>query len=416
MHRRSLTVLALLWPAGAAQAVVFPVTNLNDNPPALITDCNNPGALQVGSLRWAIASANAAAGGGQVQSNLAGTVVLNNFCDGMTITNTVNWSSTHAFVVDASGIASDTFVIAAPGRTVEFRSVVVRGGVGTRGARVSAGTFVFRDGKISDHQLVAPGAPGAGIRVAPAGGVANLTLIQALIFNNRSVGDGAGVFFDGNGSLNITHSLIRANESGGRGAGIMFSPNGAAASSLIQYSTLAFNKTPATAGGLAVESVASPFLSLHNVTIANNTADTSGGGVTLISGGLVANRVTIANNSSPTGSQIHVSAVSGSTDISNSIINGAATACSGNVALLSGGFDVVTDATCGGLTGAVPGLPNLNGLTNNGGSCGSALFPCLTMKPNAPSPAIDFTPACSTVDQRGVPRGPAPCWSGAYEN
>lgn len=157
-------------------------------------------------------------------------------------------------------------------------------------------------------------------------------------------------------------------------------------------------------------------LTVENVTIANNSADYRGGGfVSFGDAEATLALTTIAGNVSPEGSALTVDDKGGSIVrlAQNIIVAGpAAIACQGP--LLSEGYNVVSDGTCGlSAAGDVLNVAvGLAPLADNGGAT-------LTQALAAASPAIDRIPfaACRDMfDQRGMSRPVgAGCDSGAYE-
>jgi hypothetical protein len=192
---------------------------------------------------------------------------------------------------------------------------------------------------------------------------ATLNLTGSLVTGNTAVSDGGGIFVFG-GVLNGTNSTIANNLSGA-----------------------------ATGGGIAIQntSAGTAAVSLINSTIAFNRANSNGGGITLISGGLTLKNTLIGGNTASTNPDIQA-------------------------AFTSQGYNLVQ--TRGTSVGYLPSdlangtVPNLANLAFNGG-------PTNTVSPLAGSPAINAIPGagCSGIalDQRGYQRPASGCDIGAFE-
>jgi hypothetical protein len=190
-----------------------------------------------------------------------------------------------------------------------------------------------------------------------------LNLTGSLVAGNTAVSDGGGIFVFG-GVLNGSNSTIANNLSGA-----------------------------ATGGGIAIQNTAAgtAAVTLVNSTIAFNRANSNGGGITLISGGLTLRNTLIGGNTASTNPDIQA-------------------------AFTSQGYNLVQ--TRGTSAGYIPSdlangtVPNLANLAFNGG-------PTNTLRPLAGSPAINaITGAgCSGValDQRGYQRPASNCDIGAFE-
>lgn len=411
---RELSLLLLLLPT-ASHAQVFDVTRLDDPAPALVANCASAAALTPGTLRWAFISAMAV--NGTVRPMVAGTVPLSSFCRTIKVVGPMTYAGAHTFVVDGSALNANIFTIDVA-TTVSFNRMLLQGGAGTRGIDVLRGHLVFNDGRIrgNDRPTTSAGN-GAGILVRNPGR-SNLTVVRSHLAGNKSNAAGGAIFFDGRGTLSVSDSLIETNLATTFGGGIMFSAdNSTVAVSMIRHSTISHNTGPNRGGGVAIDTTGTPPLKIQDSTISNNSCATEGGGITLERGGFELYACTIADNLGFDATQICVKPLASTARADSTIISGNVPSClGGGVGIMTGMYNVVSDTQCGNLQGRIPAAAHLLPLTNNGGGCGGALFSCLTRRPIPPSAAIDHTLACMADDQRHVVRGPAPCWTGAFEN
>ena len=216
-----------------------------------------------------------------------------------------------------------------------------------------------------------------------AGGVRNsggtMTVRRTTIADNVSALHTGGIGnFDGAATLTIDRSTIEGNTaSGSGGGGIATSASGALT---ITNSTVTGNSATAPSGGGGVLANGGP-VSLLNSTVSGNSSDAVGANLAHAAGTLTV-RSTIVSD--PAGGRPN---------------------CAGAGTLVSSGYNVASDASCG-LTAAgdQPSTdPELGLLADNGG-------PTETMAPSPISPALDhgFWPGNSifpdTIDQRGTLR------------
>src|SRR5262245_7981133 len=183
-------------------------------------------------------------------------------------------------------------------------------------------------------------------------------------------------------------------------------------------STIAANSTDASGGGISNQSPGAT-LTMTNVTVFGNRADGDAGGVFLNNGTAALTNVTITENtgdaddtgdlgggvSSNVSFQIRSSIVAGNTDA-----GGGAPDCAGTPSSLGG--NLFGDGSGCSL---VPGVdvidpaPGLGALADNGG-------PTKTVALAAGSPALGLGTGCAASDQRGAPRSlGGKCDAGAYE-
>jgi parallel beta-helix repeat protein len=232
--------------------------------------------------------------------------------------------------------------------------------------------------------------------------VSNLTMQDTTVSGNQvDAGDGGGIDvfntsgagLDGNVTIDIDHSTINGNEItgvGGAGSGIASSDgNWAVTDSTISGNTEASGMS-VDGGGAYISN--SPLTSKWRFdTLAGNSAGSGGHGGNLDMQGGTLNL----------GESIVAGGLSGNAQDNCSM---------GGGMLLSAGYNLIDDTTCGTpATGDIVGRsPNLGTLGNNGGFTSTQL-------PASSSPAVGAVPASVTsgtgvsTDQRGAARG-----QGAY--
>ncbi len=252
---------------------------------------------------------------------------------------------------------------------------------------------------------------------ADGGGVFNdgvLTVEESTFSENMAFTLGGGLH--NTGDLLIQDSTFDGNAAGFDGGGVCTYSD-----TTITGSTFVGN-TATRGGGLA--SVGGDTLLLNN-TFSANTASDSGGGIfnmgptmgdAASGGGLLANHITVAQNSAANGGGLATSG--GLLEIKNSLVAysvSGADCYSGGVDFSAVGENLDKDGSCAGFT--LTDDPLLHSLADNGG-------PTHTHALKGGSPAIDAAPDCTTiggaavpVDQRGQPRPGGPhCDLGAYED
>jgi len=222
-------------------------------------------------------------------------------------------------------------------------------------------------------------------------------------------GDGGGILNQGN--LTIDNVLITHNDadSGGGIANI-------SGQITMANTTIAFNASTQLGGGIAnYASFGDAIIEISNTTISLNTAEGGGGGVynEAISGtaNLNIQQTTINENSASSGSNLLINSgqvAIGQSILANSIISGNdCTRDGGTITDL--GHNLIEDGSCGF---PVAGDPKLIFLANNGGDTPTNAL-------QSDSPALDQVPAqeCfSLSDQRGETRPfGAGCDIGAFE-
>lgn len=160
--------------------------------------------------------------------------------------------------------------------------------------------------------------------------------------------------------------------------------------------------------GLVVDGSGTDTVTVTSSTLSQSTSSAAGFGIRVDGGRVLVADATLVGARGPA-----LAGYTSTSSITNSIIEnqaGQGVVCA--AALTSGGYNLVSDASCSfAAVGDLQSVSaNLGALVNNGG-------PTITHRPSEGSPAIDSgNPACGPTDQRGVarPQG-AGCDRGAVE-
>lgn len=273
-----LTSVSVLAPK-AAHAATFEVTNLDD--------------AGAGSLREAIAAANAAAGPDVIT-----------FAAG--VTGKITLSSGQLTI-------TDSLQIVGPGRGV----LAVDGGATSRVLDIPLSTG---DVAVSISGLTitnGKAASGAGIRVQDE----SLSLDDVALTGNTATGNGGGLFADGFAmTLTVRNSTISGN-TGRTGGGAYVEDTGGAT----VFDTVVIDRNTASAagGGVFLYDPDNDVV-VNNATITNNTAQ-KGGGIYLYSqdgGSFTISNSTISGNRATTGGGVYLYDIDHPVSISNSTISG----------------------------------------------------------------------------------------------
>lgn len=433
--------------APAADAATLSVTNLNDT-----------GA---GSLRAAVAAANAAAGADTISFTGAGATGVIQLTSGeieVTDDVTISGPGSGQLTVDAGGL-SRIFNIH-PATELDTDAVVISGLTLTDGAAPShvyyydgntyevqehggailASGYYAGAGSLSlDHVAITDSSAGAGGAVQTQGAM-DLAVIGSMMSNNTATSRG-GAVRSVLGTLQVTDSTLSGNTTGYQGGAIASGGSSTIEGSIISGNTAvrggglflyAFYNNPSSvvrntlisdnsayyaglyggSGGGAVLVADSGTIALENATIVNNSTDGVGGGVR--ASGITMTSATIAGNSAgENGGGVFVTGPG--TTLRNSIVanNSAATAASNDVSVADPFYDdpvaldfsLVESMPAAGETSTVtPGSnilgqdPQLGALADNGG-------PTQTMKPSGLSPVVDKGKSFGLAgDQRGSSR------------
>ena len=323
----------------------------------------------------------------------------------------------------------------------------------------ASGTITLTSGEIPFAKSLTLAGPGAGsvtVSGNNASRIFNLTdssktfTISGLTLQNASV-VGQGGAIATNGKLVVDSVQFNANQASDGGGAIAIGRAALAdlGAAIIKNSSFSANNVSATsgAGGGAILLTGTPgfsaALTMVDSTVSGNLANAGigmpGGGISFTNAALTLISSTIAfNHAGAAGADLHQGSLLGSSlTLRNSIVsNGIVDATPivaadrdiyqpGGATIASLGFNVVQRRSAA--TGYLPSdaadgtNPMLAALANNGG-------PTLTHALLAGSPALDFVPVVSCVDEASLPllrdqRGPAfvrqsggnPCDAGALE-
>ena len=422
----ALGTLGIALAAGQpVQAATFTVTNLDDD-----------GA---GSLRQAIADANAAAGADVIdfQAGLNGTIQL--ITGQLAVTDAVDIQGPGASVIAVSGNTSSRVFYLYNGSAlldVTISGLTIRDGSAGNGAGIvdfdenlvldgvslaqnaATGdggglwldgidaTLTVRNSTISGNTA---DAAGGGVYVGDTGGP--LLIQDTVISNNLAGTNGGGIYFyDPDHDTTIEDSTISGNIAGNRGGGIYFYDTDGGTHT-IRGTTISGN-TAASGGGLFLYGPDDPFV-IENSTISGNQATAGDGGGAYFynlygNAPMTIRHTTIAGNSA-TGSGGGLFTVSGTVDVEHTIVGDNTAAVDNDLCGPEGVYDLrfsLVESPGGATINDNGGNifnqdPQLGPLQNNGG-------PTETHFPASTSPVLDagdpaFTPPPST-DQRGFPR------------
>jgi hypothetical protein len=340
-------VTALLAPASPARAATFTVTNNNDAGP--------------GSLRQAVADANAAAGPDTIDFAVTGTITLGSSLPPVT----------QALTITGPGSASLTI---SGGSTVGILEVNSPASLDLRDVTIAHGNKPF--------------CAGCGLSPNHGGGIyvnngATLSVTNSVFSGNHANSGGA---IGNEGTLTVTNSTFSGNTAGEGGA-IM---SGSSSPGTLTVTGSTFSGNSVGAGGGAIYKNQGT-AAITNSTFSGNSAGFGGGGVFYD----VVNTFTNSTFSANSGGGIY----NPYGTLQNTIVSGTSGPnCAGMISDHDGGGNLSwPDATCPGIN--VDPLLDPAGLQPNGG-------PTNTIMLQAGSPAIDAAvPAnCPGTDQRGVPR------------
>jgi hypothetical protein len=419
--------------APAADAATFTVTSNADS-----------GA---GSLRDAVAAANASVGADTINVTTTGVITLTTGEIEVTDDVTITGPGADQVTVDAGGL-SRVFNLhpTAPGATeaVVISGLTLTGGAaptnsyyynGTTyyfqedgGAITAQGAFYYSgNGSLTLDQVTITGSDanrGGGVRSSRN----DVRVVDATLSGNTASGSG-GALRVSSGDLSVLRSTIQGNTAG-FGGGIQTS-----SASVAVENTVISGNTAASGGGLALyglyggATVSNSLISgnaalysgggatmfgpvqVDNVTITGNSAGIDGGGVRS-GGAVVITGATISDNTAPNGRGGGIMSGGTGASVRDTIVanNTALVAADNDVAAATGlyngpvavDYSLIETAPLAASTSTVTAGsnivgqdPQLGALADNGG-------PTRTMKPAAVSPVVDKGKSYDlTSDQRG---------------
>ncbi|MGH2925737.1 MAG: choice-of-anchor Q domain-containing protein [Solirubrobacterales bacterium] len=286
------------------------------------------------------------------------------------------------------------------------------------GGILNDGTLILSRSQVTKNETLgnAQCTCGGGISVY---GTAKLHRVE--VIDNRADNIGGGVAWLG-GTLVVEKSTIAANTSGYVGGGFYLGANSGHNTAAISDSTISANTelgagTNAGGGGITVSDFVSSKLTATNVTIAQNRAYGSGGGVYVYAGSIALSYATVARNIADFGGGAGGNGGGlggGGVNATNSIValnHDRNTTNTMDDCFLAGAQSSVVgrDTGCtGSPQNRVTHHPDLGPLADNGG-------PTETIALSKDSPAVDHaTKPAPKRDQRGRERDDHPD-IGAYE-
>jgi beta-glucanase (GH16 family) len=385
----SVSSLQVVIPGNITRPVLIDQIRLSCPSEMTVTSAEDSG---VGSLRKAIGSVCA---GGTVHfaPELAGqTITLTS--GPLTLGKNVTIDGSAAPGVILSGNNADRVFIINAGTTAAVSYLTVRDGKATdlAGAILDNGTLTLDHCIVTNNSVVGSNDWWKGGGAIYVGGGGTLNLTNSTVNNNSTQNlDGGGLYGFQNSVVNITNSTLSDNTAGNVGGGFRSLGN-----AVIDNSTFSGNKSLAWHGGAIFHTDGT--LKILNSTIANN-----------IGPDWAPSAIFLGNFGGPTPTL----------ELTNTLITGnhwyACDHWTGTVNIVSGGHNLVQDATCNAgspdPTDIITGTALVGPLADNGG-------PTQTHALLAGSPAIDAADdaLCPATDQRGVarPQG-AHCDIGSYE-
>jgi len=365
------------------------------SPQFVVTNDFNHGA---GSLRQAVADANAAAGAQSItfDSAVFSTVRTINLSAGsLDISEAVTITGPSVGVKLNNLVAGNSVLNTGPassGSAISFANLTISGG---SPAGVGGGLLVGNESVTLLNCTVTGNSAtrGGGVYVSSSAG--RLTLSNCTVSKNTTTVAGAGIAFANGGSLELSSTTLSGNTNTGSagGGGLYFRGAVGAGGLFVRGSTITTNTSASSGGGIVLGNFTGT-LTVQNSTIVGNTASSGlGGGIANTSGGVV---------------DIESCIVSGNTNSGAADIS-----ATGTVNLKSSAVGNSTGFTMTDKGGNLAfGLNlKLGSLANNGGPTQTIGFlagsPCLNAGSN---------PAGLTTDQRGRPRqGGSAVDIGAFE-
>ncbi|HVQ40051.1 MAG TPA: choice-of-anchor Q domain-containing protein, partial [Pyrinomonadaceae bacterium] len=340
-------LVAVLLASGAVFDWLLPLTPTVHAATFTVTNDHDDGA---GSLRAAIANANATAGTDTILFDITGagphTIQLASalpaLSDSVDITNTSGESVT---VRRDTGGNYRVFTINS-GQTVNINGLTISNGFTTNGGGIyNSGTLNVTNSAVSNSFSVSGGG------IYNNGGT--VTLTNSAVSNNNGSSGGGGIF--NNGTLNVTDSTVSGNSANGSSGGIYN------LSGTVTLTNSAFSNNSGGSGGGIYNNDGT--VTLTNCTVSGNSATFGGGGGGISNiGTLNLTNSTVSGNSAAAGGGIFNI---GTLNLTNSTV-------SGNSAVQDGG-GIYTDGGNATLTG-VTITNNRADSDNNGGGTGGGIY------------------------------------------
>jgi predicted outer membrane repeat protein len=393
LSRLTLIVMLALFLAARAEGATFNADPLATDIPDVAPGngiCSNGIPAHPCSLRAAVMETNALAGADTINVP-AGTYTLMYAGAGEdgAITGDLD-------ITDASGVTTITGAGAA--------TTIIDGNANDRIFQLMAGvTAVISKVTIRNGNGGSDGGGGIYARHLVADPVISLDLVESVVANNQTTGNGGGIYFAGD--LLVDGRTISANTAGGFGGGIGSVPIGP---TVVTNSTISGNT--AQIGGGTHASGTGVSTGFGNSTVAFNTATLAGGGASRSNsngGGLSFGNTIIANNTAPSGPDCY----------------GAANVDSADYNLIGNTSDcTISGATTHNIYNPPGGAQLAPTLALNGSTKGTRTHALLVGSPaiahSNPLPPGSPGNACTATDQRGGVRSSpvgTVCDIGAYE-
>ncbi|MGD0394055.1 MAG: Ig-like domain repeat protein [Acidimicrobiales bacterium] len=337
----------------------------------------------------------------------------------------------------ASGDRSGSGTLTVTGSTFSGNSAAADGGAIDSGDHSQNGTLTVSDSTFSGNS---DGDDGGAIDSGDNFGNGTLTISDSTFSDNGAESGGGAIDSADNvgiGTATVSDSAFSDNSSSdefGGGGAIDSGADSAQGDLTVSDSTFSQNTSAEDGGAIGNgDEYGSGTLTVSDSTFSQNTSAEDGGAIA--SGGRfgagslsVTSSTFSGNGAAASGGTIDDGA--GTATLAADIVANATSGgnCAGTIT--DSGYNVDSDGTCGFLSahdsvsGSTAIDAYLGNLSNHGGPTETVPLMASPTSPVGPDPALDAIPssfdlpdstnACSTPDQRGIPRV-APCDIGAYE-